>query len=231
LQWTNDGIQARENHMPVATTSAREASAQMASAESSNPNQQTADYTVIYDRGIGSGAGTSDDVLAALVVGSYGGAISSFCGPSALYCPCGITISGANTACPNSWYDTGAHLTASGTASTTADTLAFSITSMPGSQTSLVYQGTGVINGGNGATFGDGRRCVGGAVVRFAPHANDASGNSYYPQSGNPSISVMGGVPLMGGTFYYQTWYRDPAVYCFGATTNLSNALAVTWTP
>jgi len=74
-------------------------------------------------------------------------------------------------------------------------------------------------------------RCVGGTIRRFVARSNDPSGNSYYPQPGDASISVRGGVPMIGGTYYYQTWYRDPASFCTGGVTNLSDGLKVTWTP
>ena len=229
LEWTTAGLWLRESHMALATTNAVEGEPQVASAESSNPNQNAADYTVIYNRGVGSTAGTTDDVFAALVVGSYGGEISTFCGKLDVTCPCGIGIGPG--ACPNSFNPAGAHLTASGYSKTTADNLTLTTTGMPPNKTSLLFQGTGLANFGIGVSIGDGMRCVGGAITRFTARANDSSGNSSYPQPGDASISVRGGVPLMGGTYYYQTWYRDPTSFCTSGATNLSDGLKVIWTP
>jgi hypothetical protein len=69
-----------------------------------------------------------------------------------------------------------------------------------------------------------------GTVIRFAPHTNNALGATVYPGPGEPSLAVLGQIPLQGGTFYYQTWYRDTAAFCTSAATNLSDALSVTWT-
>jgi hypothetical protein len=38
-------------------------------------------------------------------------------------------------------------------------------------------------------------------------------------------------VPAIGGTRYYQAWYRDPASFCTSGNYNLSNAIAVEWLP
>ena len=43
--------------------------------------------------------------------------------------------------------------------------------------------------------------------------------------------SVRGGVPIGGGTFYYQVWYRNAASFCTAATFNLTNGLEITWLP
>lgn len=230
VQLSGTSPSVRQHRMALATTGAREGQPQIASHESSHPNHGGfRDYVAIYDRGIGSGAGTTDDVFAALVEGTYGGQIESFCTRSQVSCPC---ASGAgSTGCPNSGNAAGALMSAYGVASTGADTLGFQITGMRPNSTCMVFQGTGLINSGFGNVLGDGVRCVGGLIARFAPHQNDAGGNSFHPQSGNLPISLQGAVPYIGGTYYYQTWYRDTAAFCTGDTTNLSNGLKVTWTP
>jgi hypothetical protein len=215
--------------MPLTVTDSQDGEAQVAAAESSNPGQTTADYTVTFNRGVGAFAGPTPDVLSSLVVGSFGGEISTFCSKLEVVCPCGV---GAGPgACPNSFNSAGAHLAATGNARTTADNLTLTTTGMPPNVSSLLFQGTGVANFGFGVPVGDGKRCVGGTITRFTARANDPSGNSYYPQPGDTSISLRGGVPMMGGTYYYQTWYRDPTAFCTGGVTNLSDGLKVTWTP
>ncbi len=98
--------------------------------------------------------------------------------------------------------------------------------------TSVLYiQGSGMVNSGSGAAYGDGLRCVAGATVRLGIKRN-ANGASNYPAAGDPPISVRGGIPGNGGTFVYQGWYRNPDVnFCTASTLNLTNAVRVTWSP
>jgi hypothetical protein len=81
-------------------------------------------------------------------------------------------------------------------------------------------------------TFGDGVRCIGSPTVRFPMRTADATGATGFGAAyGDTPISVVGGVPGYGGIYGYQVWYRDPAAFCTAATTNLTNAIKVTWTP
>jgi hypothetical protein len=75
-------------------------------------------------------------------------------------------------------------------------------------------------------TFGDGLRCVGGTTRRFPLANSGASGqiNLAHPVAG------AGGLIAPGTTWYFQTWYRDGGTAC-GHPTNLSNGLAITFTP
>jgi hypothetical protein len=84
------------------------------------------------------------------------------------------------------------------------------------------------VNGGAGATFGDGLRCVGGVIRRLGAKIN-VSGSSSYPVNGEPSISIKG-ANSAGDVSYYQCWYRDPVSYCTPATFNMTNAVKVIWT-
>jgi hypothetical protein len=55
---------------------------------------------------------------------------------------------------------------------------------------------------------------------------------SSFPQAGDPSISVRGQIPAAGGTFVYQTFYRNAvAAFCPPATSNRTNGMAVAWAP
>ena len=98
---------------------------------------------------------------------------------------------------------------------------------MPPGGTALYYQGTTQMS----AIFGDGLRCVGGAVLRFPPKLNNAVGSSFYPGAGDVPVSVIGLIPPAGATRFYQCWYRNAPVFCTAATFNLSNGLAIVWTP
>jgi hypothetical protein len=123
----------------------------------------------------------------------------------------------------------GAALSASGTASVSADTFTLHGTSMPDSSSVLYFQGTTAANGGGGMVFGDGLRCAGGTIVRLAKKVNVA-GASSYPEPGETRISVQGGV-AGGNVRKYQCWYRNAASFCTSATFNLSNGLSVDWRP
>ena len=72
--------------------------------------------------------------------------------------------------------------------------------------------------------FGDGKRCVGGTVVRFPIRQADASGVI----TEGPGIAATAGY-MAGMTVNFQGWYRDPAGTCTGSAFNLSNAYTVTY--
>jgi hypothetical protein len=61
--------------------------------------------------------------------------------------------------------------------------------------------------------------------VKFA-----VGGSSELPER-QSAISVVGGVPSIGGNRYYQVWYRDSAAFCTPSTFNLTNGLQVVWMP
>jgi hypothetical protein len=97
------------------------------------------------------------------------------------------------------------------------------------SGSALYFQGTAQANGGFGTAFGDGFRCSAGTVVRLGTKVN-SGGNSSYPTGGDPSVHIRGGV-LAPGTRYYQTWYRNAAVFCTVSTFNLTNGFQISWLP
>lgn len=228
-QWNNFGVSIRQHRMPLATTGSHEGQVQIVAAESSNPAQGLADYTAIYNRGIEPvTAGPTDDVFAALVVGTYGGLIANFCSKADVSCPCvGSGVGG----CANSTFASGAHMAASGNSRTQSGSLQFQVSGLKPNATALIFQGTGTLNLGFGFPLGDGVRCVGGTTTRFVPAPASLGGTLTYPLVGQPSIASQGFVPLMGGFYYYQTWYRDTANFCTSDATNLSDALMVEWTP
>jgi hypothetical protein len=85
-------------------------------------------------------------------------------------------------------------------------------------------------NGGLGAAFGDGLRCVSGTIVRLKIVTADAVGMAVYPGPGDPSVSVRGMVAA-AGVRHYQDWYRNAPPFCTIDTFNLTNGVAVTWVP
>jgi acetyl esterase/lipase len=147
---------------------------------------------------------------------------------SASACPCGnTTLPGANLGCRHSRV-VGGNLRATGVASISNDTLVLRGDSMLNSS-ALYFQGDGLVSGGMGIAFDDGLRCAGNVITRLGLQMN-TSGWSQYPLNGQPSVSTKGSA-FAGQTLYYQCWYRDTANWCTAATTNLTNALAITWSP
>ncbi len=122
----------------------------------------------------------------------------------------------------------GARLRAIGTASVTADSLVLWLSGVTEGGSVLFFQGTGAVNGGAGAVFGDGLRCAGGSIVRLG-QTSISFGWAQHPAPGGVPISVRGQVPS-GATRYYQVWHRDaPSVCTGGLSTSFSNAYAITW--
>jgi hypothetical protein len=139
-------------------------------------------------------------------------------------CPCGNDD--ALAGCANDT-GSGASLGASGSASTSADSLVLSASGLtvgPG----LFFQGNNAVNSGAGNPFGDGLRCAGGNVVRLEVQFANA-GNGFQAQS-SISISSKGGVSA-GQTKRYQYWYRDSGSSPCGSLFNLSNGYELVWQP
>jgi hypothetical protein len=143
-------------------------------------------------------------------------------------CPCG-NAGPANSGCANSLGSAG-RLIGSGVASVTSDSVVLSANGMGATATSLFFQGSAQVSGGAGAVLADGLRCASGNVMRLGTKTN-AGGASSYPQAGDAAVSIRGAIPAAGGTFYYQTYYRDPPAFCTSATFNLTNGVRVTWVP
>jgi hypothetical protein len=143
-------------------------------------------------------------------------------------CPCGNS-GPAGSGCANSTGNAG-YLSASGAASVSTDSIVLSASGMGAHVTSLFFQGSTQNAGGAGTVLADGLICVGGTIKRLGTKTN-SGGSSSYPQAGDTPISIKGAIPATGGTFYYQTWYRDAAAFCTSGTSNLTNAVAVVWVP
>ena len=148
------------------------------------------------------------------------------------YCFCpngGICFNPDATAgCRNST-GAGALLTATGTTSVFADNLVLTTTSLPTGQLGLYLMGANPIN----ITFGDGIRCVGGSLRRF-PIQNSGAGGVMTLGPGIVNYTIANFAPAFwitsGQTWRFQNWYRDPGGPC-GTNFNLSNPIAVTFTP
>ncbi len=141
-------------------------------------------------------------------------------------CPCGNNSAlNSGAGCLNS-LGTGGRLDMTGTASVSGDTILLLGSNLPNSS-ALYYQGTLRLNGGAGVVFGDGLRCLGGALVRLGTKTS-IGGTSQYPSGADASVSVRGMVPP-GATRVYQVWYRNAANFCTTSTFNLSAAVELVW--
>jgi hypothetical protein len=143
-------------------------------------------------------------------------------------CPCGNT-GAIGHGCRNSANAFGGLLSSTGSASTSADSLLLTSGFEPSTSSTVFFQGTGTTNGGSGVVYGDGLKCISGALKRLGTKIS-FGGAAHYPATGDPPVSVRGGVPPTEGTFFYQAWYRNFGGPC-GSGINMTNALKVVWTP
>jgi Tol biopolymer transport system component len=149
-------------------------------------------------------------------------------GSLATACPCANT-GVAGHGCDNSLLAGGARLAASG--STLPDGVRLVSSGELPSALSIFLQGNSIV--AQGVVFGDGLRCVAGALKRlYVVHA--VAGSASAPGAGEAPIHLrsaqLGDPILPGGTRWYQVYYRDPdAGFCPGATFNVSNGLRVSW--
>ncbi|MCK6448340.1 MAG: hypothetical protein L6Q99_18280 [Planctomycetes bacterium] len=145
-------------------------------------------------------------------------------------CPCGNTsASGAQQGCRNST-GVGATLRALGTNSVAADDVALTAAQLPANANGLVFMGANAVNA---IPFGDGLRCVGLPIYRFAvKKANSAGTFAYGPgQIEWIESHLAGGAWITpGATRRFQAWYRDTQGPC-GAGFNLTNAVEITFAP
>jgi arylsulfatase A-like enzyme len=145
-------------------------------------------------------------------------------------CPCGNDNDGSapSSGCANGFYQSGAQLSATGSASLSADTLVLAASALAPSQSGLYFQADNDLS--PGIPWGDGLRCAGGSLIRLGVRFSDATGSS--DTSGfAQTISAKTGNIVPGETKFYQCWYRDPLFSACLTGFNLSNGLAVTWWP
>ena len=150
---------------------------------------------------------------------------------SGTVCPCGNAGIGGR-GCAHSVDPRGANLWLGGTPSISNDSVVFAAQWMP-SSSSILIEGTTRVAGGQGAVFGDGLRCVGGAVRRLGVHSNTSPvgpGTSLWPANGE--LPISSGAPLVAGSVrHYQVWFRNAAAFCTPEAFNQTNGVSVTWQP
>ncbi|TDJ70662.1 MAG: hypothetical protein E2O39_09720 [Planctomycetota bacterium] len=137
--------------------------------------------------------------------------------PQSRFCP-GINYC---IALPNSTGNA-AIISATGSASVSANDLVLHAGPVPANQAGIFYYGAGT----NNSAFGNGIRCVstGGIGVFRLPPTGTANGMLTFPVDfTNPSQIV--GTILPSSTWFFQAWYRDPAAG--GASFNLSDGYEI----
>jgi hypothetical protein len=155
-------------------------------------------------------------------------AFSAFClgdGTSSTACPCGNNGAPGH-GCANSTFASGAELTALGSPSIASDNVLLSTQGITGPWV-VFFQGDTQVPP---VVIDDGIGCVGGTLVRLGSQAV-GGGSGIYPDVGDPSLSVRGGIAAPG-TYFYQAFYRNnAAAFCPPANSNRTNGLVVTWAP
>jgi Tol biopolymer transport system component len=165
---------------------------------------------------------------------------SSMCNPGidgVRACPCGNAPSSADRGCDNSMTTSGAVLSASGVAYLSQDSLVFTTSGEKPTATSVLLQGTSVTV--SGVVYGQGVRCVGGALKRlFTKTASGGSITAPNFGAGDPTVSARSaakGSPISAGqSRWYLVFYRDPIVLggCpVSSTFNATQTGQVTWSP
>ena len=154
--------------------------------------------------------------------------ISSFCLCPAALAPCGNADPAAG--CANSTGQ-GGLLTAAGSTSVGADDLVLTATQLPLFQPGILIMGPASVAP---IPFGDGLRCVGGPIYRFAPPQGSGAGGTMSWGTGLVAYTIANNPPagwiVAGSTWHFQTWYRDPAGPC-GTSTNLTSAIQALFVP
>lgn len=151
-----------------------------------------------------------------------------FCGgePLASPCPCGNS-GAARHGCANSSFASGAQLEGRGIAHVSNDSMQLTATNMSG-PTCLFFNGDSLATP---LPFGDGVRCTGGTLRRMGVKSI-VLGSASYPQPGDLPLSTVAHVPASGATCFVQAYYRDANVsFCTSATSNATNAIAVSYRP
>ena len=161
-----------------------------------------------------------------------------FCaGDGSLATPCPCANNGLpGHGCQNSVGTGGALLTSLGVASLSDDLLQFTSSGELPNAPSILLQGSATSV--SGFVFGDGVRCVAGALKRMSVHAA-SGGVVHYPAGSDQPISVRSaalGNPISAASKrWYQVYYRDPSPsFCPnppGNGWNVSNGQEVFWNP
>ena len=117
----------------------------------------------------------------------------------------------------------GAVISASGSASVSANDLTLHGDNIPNNTFGLFYFGNGTAN----APLGNGFRCVtvNAATTRLGPPLNSGSSGTFTRVVDLPAPMPDGSVITPGSTWYFQAWFRD------GSSSDLTDGLQIDFTP
>jgi hypothetical protein len=120
---------------------------------------------------------------------------------------------------------------ASGSTSVSSDDLVLATAQLPPNKLGLAFMGGAPAN----LPFHDGRLCIGPGNAGIFRYALQSSGSTGSMALGPGIVAQSQSFPPAGrihsgSTWFFQTWYRDPAGPC-GTGSNLSNAARVTFQP
>jgi hypothetical protein len=155
-------------------------------------------------------------------------AVTGFCfgDGSLVACPCGNNGASGN-GCANSFFPGGGRLRGLGVPTVAADSMVLEAQDLSGN-VCVFFQGDGQ---SAPSAIDDGLGCVAGALIRLGTKSV-VGATAIYPGPGDLSVSVKGAVGPLGGTRYYQAFYRNAApAFCPPATTNRTNGLIIVWSP
>jgi hypothetical protein len=161
---------------------------------------------------------------------------SSTCEPgtgAVIACPCANAPAIGGVGCNNSANTGGARLDATGIARLSYDTVVFITDGEKPTATSIVLQGDSLSS--TGVAFGQGVRCVTGALKRLYVK-NAVAGSITAPQGADLPVHArsaqLGDTIAPGSHRYYGVYYRDPTVLgsCPASSTfNITQQLDVLW--
>jgi len=174
--------------------------------------------------------GDTNAVMDAFLRDTDPSAFTGTCDPGAggvIACPCANAPPGPGRGCDNSASTGGASLSASGAAYLSLDSLVFQTSGEKPTATSVLLQGTTSLS--SGAVYGQGVRCLGGALKRL--FTKTASGGSITAPEfgfGDPTVSsrsaAKGDAIQAGESRWYLVFYRDPIVLGGCSATSTFNA-------
>ncbi len=116
-------------------------------------------------------------------------------------------------------------MSVSGSSSVSSNDLVLHSSNVAAGQFGIFYYGPDEIS----EPFGNGTRCVGGAVVHRLDVETASALNELVHALDNTNPPTASGQITAGSTWKFQAWFRDPAAG--GAFFDLSNGLSVVFLP
>ena len=144
------------------------------------------------------------------------------------FCPCG-TGNYLYSGCPNETGQ-GALMSSSGTASVSADDLVLETIQLPANRFGIHFMGN---QHGPAVTMGNGLRCVTGSIFRYGVQSSGLGSVELGPGIVSTTCTSLpsGGCITAGTSWTFQFWYREAGSPGCTASSNVSTAMTVLFTP